>query len=118
MAGAAIALVAAYALVAAPVLAAGAQPGAAFGPAPLAPLGAYANTELGRLIDSGPGLVVAGERLNAALLRRFYARHGFEPVWTTRQAEANSLVNAVLRAGDHGLAPELFHANLLRQQRD
>ena len=66
------------------------------------------------LLDSGPELVVAGERLNVELLRRFYARHGFEPVWTTRQAQANSLMNAVLRAGEHGLAPELFHANLLR----
>jgi murein L,D-transpeptidase YcbB/YkuD len=58
-------------------------------------------------------LVVAGERLNAALLQRFYARHGFEPVWTSRQAQADSLVNAVLRAGDQGLDPELFHASLL-----
>jgi murein L,D-transpeptidase YcbB/YkuD len=48
------------------------------------------------------------------LLRRFYARHGFAPVWTTREAQANSLINAVLRARDHGLAPELFHADLLQ----
>jgi murein L,D-transpeptidase YcbB/YkuD len=58
-------------------------------------------------------LVVAGERLNVGLLRRFYAGHGFEPVWMTRPAQADSLVNAVLHAGDHGVAPELFHANLL-----
>jgi murein L,D-transpeptidase YcbB/YkuD len=76
-------------------------------------MAAYANTELGELIDSAPEFVVAGERLNVGLLRRFYARHGFEPIWTTRQAQANSLTNAVLRAGEHGLAPELFHANLL-----
>ena len=75
----------------------------------------HANTELSKRIDSAPELVVAGERLNVGLLRRFYADHGFEPIWTTRQAQADSLVNAVLRAGDHGLAPELFHANLLRQ---
>lgn len=74
------------------------------------------STELGDLIDSGPELVVAGERLNAGLLRRFYARHGFRPVWTTRQEEAEALVNAVLRAGDHGLNPELFHASLLRRR--
>ncbi len=74
----------------------------------------HAETELGSLIDGGPELVIAGERLNVGLLRRFYARHGFEPVWTTRQAQANSLVGAVLRAGDQGLDPELFHANLLR----
>ncbi|MGA8755176.1 MAG: L,D-transpeptidase family protein [Stellaceae bacterium] len=74
-----------------------------------------ANTEIGSLIDSTPELVVAGERLNVGLLRRFYARHGFEPIWTTRQAQANALVNAVLRAGDQGLSPELFHADQLRQ---
>ena len=74
----------------------------------------HAIAELRKLIDSAPGLVVAGERLNVGLLRRFYAGHGFEPIWTTRQAQANSLLNAVLRAGDHGLAAELFHANLLR----
>jgi L,D-transpeptidase YcbB len=91
------------------VLAAGSEPEAAFAVAP------HANTELGKLIDSAPELVVAGEGLNVRLLRRFYAGHGFEPIWPTRQAQANSLVNAVLRAGDHGLAPELFHANLLRQ---
>nr|WP_246523655.1 L,D-transpeptidase family protein [Neoroseomonas eburnea] len=50
------------------------------------------------------------------MLRRFYARRGFRPVWATRQAQANSLVNAVLRAGDHGLDPELFHASLLRRR--
>ncbi len=82
--------------------------------APPAPMRAYANTELGELIQSAPELVVAGERLNVGLLRRFYARHGLAPVWTTRQSQADSLMNAVLHAGDHGLAPELFHANLLR----
>ena len=91
------------------VLAGGSQFEAVFALAP------HANTELGKRIDSAPELVVAGERLNVGLLRRFYAGHGFAPIWTTRQAQANSLVNAVSRAGDHGLAPELFHASLLRQ---
>jgi murein L,D-transpeptidase YcbB/YkuD len=114
IAGRAIGLAAACALAAPAVLAANQEPGAAFVPAPPAPIVAYAKTELGDLIGSAPALVVAGERLNAELLRRFYARHGFKPVWTTRELQANSLMNAVLRAGDHGLAPELFHANLLR----
>ena len=78
------------------------------------PTAAHGDTKLGDLIKTGPKSVIAGERLNVDLLRRFYARHGFAPVWTNRQAQANSLINAVLRAGDHGLAPELFHANLLR----
>jgi L,D-transpeptidase YcbB len=75
-----------------------------------------ADTEIGKLIDGSPGLVVAGERLHVGLLRRFYARHGFEPVWTTRRAQADALEKAVLRAGDQGLSPELFHADQLRQR--
>jgi murein L,D-transpeptidase YcbB/YkuD len=84
--------------------------GAASQPAP------HADTELSRRIYSAPRLVVAGEQLNVGLLQRFYARHGFEPVWTTHQAQANALVDAVLRAGDQGLNPDLFHAKLLRRR--
>ncbi len=72
-----------------------------------------ADNGLGNLTDGSPDLVVAGERLNAGLLRRFYALRGFEPVWTSRQAQADSLADAVLRAGDHGLDPELFYGSLL-----
>ena len=114
IAGGAIALAAACALVAPAVLAADQEVGAAYVPAPPAPMTAYANAGLAELVKSAPELIVAGERLNIGLLRRFYARHGFAPVWTTRQLQVNSLMNAVFRAGDHGLAPELFHANLLR----
>jgi L,D-transpeptidase YcbB len=74
------------------------------------------DTELGRRIAGGPGVAVGGEQMNADLLRQFYARHGFEPVWTARQAQADSLVNAVFSAGDQGLDPELFHASLLRRR--
>src|SRR5206468_12114479 len=35
-------------------------------------------------------------------------------VGTSRQSQANSLMDAVLHARDHGLVPELFHADLLR----
>jgi murein L,D-transpeptidase YcbB/YkuD len=76
-------------------------------------MAAHATTELDRLIGNAPEFVIAGERLNVQLLRHFYARHGFEPIWTARPAQASALTNAVLHAGDHGLAPELFHANLL-----
>jgi L,D-transpeptidase YcbB len=75
-----------------------------------------ADTALRDRLDAGPPLFVAGEELDVALLQRFYARHGAEPVWTTREAEANSLVQAVLRAGDQGLDPELFHATALRHR--
>ncbi|HJU28234.1 MAG TPA: L,D-transpeptidase family protein [Candidatus Binataceae bacterium] len=84
-------------------------------PAPPAPIAADDDQGyLGELIESAPELVVAGERLNIGLLRRFYARHGFEPVWASRQSQANSLIEALSRAGDDGLAPRLFHANVLR----
>lgn len=81
---------------------------------PAAAMVALADTSLAERLESASGPVVAGERLNVELLRRFYGRHGFAPVWTTREAEASSLLTAVLRARDHGLAPELFHADLLR----
>jgi murein L,D-transpeptidase YcbB/YkuD len=63
---------------------------------------------------AGAGIVVGGEQLHGALLRQFYAAHNFEPVWATRQAQADALVNAVLRAGEHGLDPGMFHGALLR----
>jgi murein L,D-transpeptidase YcbB/YkuD len=113
IAGGAIALAAACAPAEPTVRAADPEPVVALVSAPPAPMVAYANTGLGELIESAPKSVVAGEQLNVELLRRFYARHGFAPVWTTRQSQANSLIDAVLRAGDHGPAPELFHANLL-----
>jgi murein L,D-transpeptidase YcbB/YkuD len=62
-----------------------------------------------------PVPVVAGETLDADLLRRFYERRGFEPVWASRPAQANALKAAVLRAREHGLDPEMFHASLLRR---
>jgi murein L,D-transpeptidase YcbB/YkuD len=77
-------------------------------------MGADARTRLAEVIEGSPKSV-AGERLNVELLRSFYARHRFAPVWETRQAQANSLLDAISRAGNHGLAPELFlHADLLK----
>jgi L,D-transpeptidase YcbB len=111
-AGGALAL-AACALAAPVALAADQEPGAPIVvPVPRTPVAAYANADLGQLINA-PEFAVAGERLNVGLLRRFYARHGFAPIWTTRPAQASSLISAVLHAGNQGLAPELFHANLL-----
>jgi L,D-transpeptidase YcbB len=110
IAGGAIVLAAACALAASTALAA--ERDGTFTPAPSVSMGAYSSTELGKLIGSTE-FVVAGERLNVDLLRRFYARHDYQPVWTTRSAQATSLINAVLHANEQGLAPELFHANLL-----
>ena len=72
------------------------------------------STDLRDILNNARDLVVAGDHLNAGLLRSFYARHDFDPVWTSRQAQVNSLMGAVLRAGDHGLDPDLFHASVLR----
>lgn len=96
-----------------PVLAADREPAAALVAPPPSPTAARANGQLRELIESAHKPDLAGDR-NVDLLRRFYALHGFAPVWTTREAQATSLTNAVLRARDHGLAPELFQADLLK----
>ncbi len=75
-----------------------------------------ATSALRSRIDGGQTLLVSGEELDATSLQKFYARHSFEPVWTTRKAAANSLVDVVLRAGDQGLDPEMFHASLLQRR--
>ena len=72
------------------------------------------DSDIRNRIESAPGLLVAGEKLDGTLLRQFYAAHNFETVWATRQPQAQALVNAVLRAGEHGLDPDLFHGALLR----
>ena len=78
-----------------------------------APPPAVPETEIqARLRPSG--LAIAGEHLHMALLRRFYAAHNNEPVWNTRQAQSSALLQAVLRAGEHGLDPDLFHAAALK----
>jgi len=87
-------------------------PATALVASPTDPAVASAHTELRALIDGAP--FVAGAKLNVDMLRRFYARHGFAPVWTTRPDKAEALINAVSRADDHGLAPEMFHADVLR----
>jgi murein L,D-transpeptidase YcbB/YkuD len=75
----------------------------------------HAHSDLGNRLDNASELTIAGEPLDVVLLRRFYTRHDFQLVWPTRQAQANSLADAVLRAGDQGLNPGLFHADLLQR---
>jgi murein L,D-transpeptidase YcbB/YkuD len=83
-------------------------------PATVANPAASADSDIRNRIEGAPRLVIAGENLHGALLRQFYAAHNFEPVWASRQPQAQALVNAVLRAGEHGLDPDLFHGALLR----
>jgi murein L,D-transpeptidase YcbB/YkuD len=72
------------------------------------------DSEIRNRIATPAGLAIGGEQLHPSLLWEFYAAHNFQPVWTTRQRQADALLNAVLRAGEHGLDPDLFHAALLR----
>lgn len=72
--------------------------------------------ELAMLRGGAPTLAIGGQTLEVAPLRRFYARHGYRPVWASRDAQATALSEAVLAAAGHGLDPELFHAALLRRQ--
>jgi murein L,D-transpeptidase YcbB/YkuD len=68
--------------------------------------------DLTRLRD-GADPIVAGEVLNGPLLRRFYARRGYEPVWAARERLATAMAETVQRSAAHGLDPTLFHAELL-----
>ena len=101
-----------------PALALAAAPGpvatpAAFEPAAANPAAPVADTEIKTRLDQGNSLTIAGERLHLSLLRRFYAGHGYLPVWDSRPEVAKALWAAVLRAGDQGLDPNLFHAAAL-----
>lgn len=78
------------------------------------PVSLLPDEDLDRLLDNTDP-IVAGEALDGPLLHRFYARRGFEPVWTTRETEAEAFKAAVLRARDHGLDPDLFKGNLLKR---
>jgi len=96
-----------------PLLAPASPPPATTASYPLspAPIGSPIRTR----IEHAAGLTIGGAKLRGALLRQFYAAHDFEPVWAGREAQAEALLRAVGRAGEHGLDPELFHAGLLRQ---
>jgi murein L,D-transpeptidase YcbB/YkuD len=84
------------------------------GPASTAPAGPASAGEIGYRLSVSTPIVVGGERLRGPLLRQFYAAHNFQPVWQNRNAQAEALLGAVMRAGEHGLDPDLFHASLLR----
>ena len=71
------------------------------------------NAELKARLDTPGKLTIAGEHLHPALLRRFYAEHAYQTVWDSHPAEASRLQEAVLRAGDHGIDPGLFHGAAL-----
>jgi murein L,D-transpeptidase YcbB/YkuD len=106
--------VAAVLLFAAPVAAMApegtAPPGSAASPVTAAPTPTTADSEIKSRFDGTGTLAIAGEPVHTAQLRRFYAAHGYEMIWTTRQTQATALWRAVMHAGDHGLDPDGFHA--------
>lgn len=75
----------------------------------------FGNIELKARLDAPGKLVIAGERLHSALLRRFYVAHEYQILWDTHPAEANRLRDAILRAADHGLDPSVFHSAALAE---
>ena len=77
------------------------------------PVPFFGNVELKARLDAAGRLTVAGERMHSALLRRFYAAHGYQLVWDAHPAEMSRLRDAVLRADAHGLDPGLFHGPAL-----
>ena len=81
------------------------------GEVPSAAAPATTDTELKIRLDTTAA--IAGERLHTELLRRFYAAHEYQPVWPSRQVQAQALQAALMRAGEHGLDPNLFHAAAL-----
>jgi murein L,D-transpeptidase YcbB/YkuD len=75
------------------------------------------NVELKARLDAPGRLTIAGERLHAWLLRPFYAAHGYQTVWDVHATEAGRLMrDTVLRAGEHGLDPGLFHSTALGER--
>jgi murein L,D-transpeptidase YcbB/YkuD len=80
------------------------------GSAPLDAAPFLGNVELKARLDAPGKLVIAGERMHGALLRRFYTAHGYQTVWDAHPIEMARLRETVLRADQHALDPGLFHA--------
>jgi len=75
------------------------------------------NLEVKAQLDRLGKLRVAGELMHDQLLRRFYIAHRYQPVWATRPVQASHLWDAILRSGEHGLDPSLFHGTALAERR-
>jgi murein L,D-transpeptidase YcbB/YkuD len=78
-------------------------------PVTASPNPAPGDSDIKTRLDAAGVLTIGGEPVHAALLRKFYAGHNYEPIWGSRQAQATALWHAVLNASDQGLDPDLFH---------
>jgi len=86
-------------------------PGA--GPATLSPF--TGNDAVEDRLDPASRLVLAGERLDDHLLRRFYLAHDYQMVWNRYPRQAAALWDLVRHAERQGLDPALFHSIGLRR---
>jgi murein L,D-transpeptidase YcbB/YkuD len=86
---------------------------AAFESSAAAPDVPAADGEIKTKLAQGNNLTIAGDKLHVALLRAFYAAHSNQPVWDSRPEATKSLWEAVMKAGDQGLDPKMFHATAL-----
>jgi len=71
------------------------------------------NIELKTRLDAPGKLIIAGEQMHLALLRRFYTAHAYQTLWDVHSAQAVRLRQVVLHAADHGLDVSLFHGAAL-----
>jgi len=81
------------------------------------PPGFIGNLAVKARLDPPGKLRVAGELMHDQLLRRFYMAHRYQPIWVSRPVQASHLWDAILRAGEHGLDPSLFHGAALTERR-
>jgi L,D-transpeptidase YcbB len=84
-------------------------------PATLTPFAG--STAIEDRLDAAGRVVIGGDRLNEHLVRRFYAGHGWEPVWGSHPEAIAALLATILRADQHGLDPVAFHSRLLAGDR-
>jgi len=71
--------------------------------------------ELARVLEGAREIHVGSRTLDVEMLRRFYERRGYRPVWASREADVQAVAETLLRADAHGLDPAMFHAPQLRR---
>lgn len=83
---------------------------------PVAAPPGVADTMRVRLMGDAP-VVVDGQALNTAALRRFYEPRGWQPYWQLEGAgNVRPLVAALAAAGEHALDPQDYHLDLITQR--
>jgi L,D-transpeptidase YcbB len=83
------------------------------GPGPPSLTAFLGDTALEDRLDTAGRVIVAGERVHEHLLRRFYNAHGYKTVWDHHATAAAALWGSILRAGEQGLDPALYHTAIL-----